>query len=158
LSCNSYPTCRSTQNFKVTKKGEIKIEDKNTYNESPCTLCGSKMMLKEGQYGKFWSCTNYPDCKSILPFTTNITCPDCKVGKFVKKKNKKDGKDFFGCSNYPNCKNIINFKPIEKPCSKCQYAVMGERKEKGDTSLVCSKCKNVDFIPKPEKKVVAKKT
>lgn len=153
LSCNTYPLCKGTQSFKISKKGEIKIEDKNTYHENPCPLCASKMTLREGQYGKFWSCQSYPTCKSILPFTTTITCPECKVGKFVKKKNSKDGKDFFGCSNYPNCKNITNFNPVEAPCSKCQYPVMGEKKEKGmDTVLVCQKCKNVDQIVKKSKK------
>jgi DNA topoisomerase-1 len=153
LSCNRYPECRSTQSFKITKKGEIKIEDKNTYHEEACPKCKSKMMLREGQYGKFWSCTNYPTCKQILPFTTNIICPDCKVGKFVVKKNKKDGKDFWGCSNYPNCKNIINLKPIQQACTKCQYSVMGEKKEKGkDTVVACPKCKNIDPLEKKVKK------
>ena len=153
LTCNRYPECRSTQNFKITKKGEIKIEDRNTYHDNPCPKCQSKMILKEGQYGKFWSCSNYPECKQILPFTTNVTCPDCNVGKFVIKKNKTDGKDFYGCSNYPTCKNIMNLKPIAQPCSKCQHPVMGEVKAKGkDTILFCKKCQNNDPVEKKVKK------
>jgi DNA topoisomerase-1 len=148
LSCSDYPQCKSTQQFKRNKKGEIKIEDKNTYHETPCAKCGSKMALREGKFGKFWSCSNYPTCKHIMPFTLDVTCPQCNVGKFVKKMNK-DGKDFYGCSNYPNCKNIMNLKPIAKACSKCQFPVMGEKKEKGkDTLLFCGKCKNFDPVEK----------
>ena len=33
-----------------------------------CPVCGSKLKIMDGKYGKFYACTNYPDCK----FTKNI--------------------------------------------------------------------------------------
>lgn len=42
-----------------------KVQTKNieTTEEEFCEECGSLLTLKEGPYGKFWSCGNYPACK-----------------------------------------------------------------------------------------------
>lgn len=30
-----------------------------------CPRCGGKLVLRNGQYGQFWGCSNYPKCKFI---------------------------------------------------------------------------------------------
>ena len=35
------------------------IEDIN----SKCPFCGSALVLRQGQYGKFWGCSSYPRCR-----------------------------------------------------------------------------------------------
>jgi hypothetical protein len=35
----------------------------NTTATKICPTCKSPMTIKKGQYGKFWSCTNYPKCQ-----------------------------------------------------------------------------------------------
>lgn len=37
---------------------ELKDEEKKV-----CPECGEEMVLREGKYGKFWGCSNYPECK-----------------------------------------------------------------------------------------------
>ena len=32
-------------------------------NKKVCPLCNDKMIAKRGQFGIFWSCIKYPDCK-----------------------------------------------------------------------------------------------
>jgi DNA topoisomerase-1 len=141
LGCSQYPTCSHTENFKINKKGEILIvEKKETYHKNPCSLCNSPMVLRAGQYGKYFSCKNYPNCKGTRPVTLDVICPECKTGEFVKK-NGKDSSFFYGCSAYPNCRNTMNFEPVNQICLSCQYPVLGKRKVEGIQELVCPKCK-----------------
>ena len=30
-----------------------------------CPICGSTMILRNGKYGQFFGCSNYPKCKGI---------------------------------------------------------------------------------------------
>jgi DNA topoisomerase-1 len=89
----------------------------------PCDKCGTLMVIKNGRYGKFLICPNYPDCKNTRsleePELSDIPCVKC--GKPMLIKNGKYGK-YLACSGYPDCKNI---QPLEKAedsgevCEKC---------------------------------------
>ena len=59
--------------------------------------------MRFGRFGKFISCSTFPDCKFTKPYVeeTNVICPK-DGGKVIVKKTHK-GRKFFGCSNYPNC-------------------------------------------------------
>ena len=35
-----------------------------------CKKCGAVMVTKNGKFGSFWACPNYPDCKFTAPITT----------------------------------------------------------------------------------------
>jgi DNA topoisomerase-1 len=143
LGCINYPTCKNTKSFKKNKKGEIKIQEKTVeYYKEPCSDCGKRMRLIDGKFGKFYSCEGYKEgCKKTAPFTTDVPCPDCGVGFFMRKISIKTKNEFYGCSNYPNCKNIVQSEPINKPCSKCNYSVVSIKKIDGRDELFCKKCK-----------------
>ena len=86
--------------------------------EHPCPECGQPMRRRKGQYGFFWACTGYPDCKTSLPDAdgepgerkapptpSGHHCPQCSkplVRRQGVGKNKKPY-DFYGCSGYPKC-------------------------------------------------------
>ena len=147
LSCNTYPACKSTQNFSKDKKGKIKLQEVEMH-ENPCPDCGKRLILREGKFGDFYACEGYPACKKTMPVTTEVECPDCKNGKFVKKTSIKNNSVFYGCSNYPTCKGIMNDKPLIESCLKCQHPVMGHHKEGKVVTHVCPKCKNVVEVKK----------
>lgn len=69
-----------------------------------CPDCKHNLILKLGKFGKFYSCSNFPDCKFAKPFIEKIgmKCPDCKDGDLIIRRTKR-GKRFFGCTNYPKC-------------------------------------------------------
>ena len=72
-----------------------------------CEKCGKPMIIKAGRYGKFLSCSGYPECKNIKPIPvklnkSKIPCPTGCGGYLVEKRTKK-GRRFFGCSSYPKC-------------------------------------------------------
>lgn len=70
-----------------------------------CPLCGEgDVVIRTGRFGKFYSCSRYPDCtytKQYVEYVEGAICPE-DGGRVVIKKSKK-GK-FFGCENYPKCK------------------------------------------------------
>ncbi len=149
FACSNYPDCNSTEDFKKNLDGSYTIIEKVFAND-PCPTCGKRMAIKKGKYGKFLACEDYPDRKSTLPFTLDVHCPECKVGKFAEKKSRY-GKFFYGCSNYPACSNAMWTKPYPFACPKCGYAVMGEKfTKKSGKQLECPKCRHrVDMADTP---------
>ena len=82
-----------------------------------CPECGGELVIRDGKYGKFISCSNYPKCKYTAPLEKKekeepeklgILCPEC--GHELIKRKSRYGTYFIGCSNYPNCHYI---KPDE---------------------------------------------
>ncbi|MBC7539172.1 MAG: type I DNA topoisomerase [Bacteriovorax sp.] len=149
FACSNYPDCNSTEDFKKNLDGSYLIVDKVFAND-PCPTCGKRMAIKKGKYGKFLACEEYPTCATTLPFTLDVHCPECKVGKFAEKKSRY-GKFFYGCSTYPTCSNAMWTKPFPFACPKCGYAVMGEKfTKKLGKQLECPKCRHrVDMADTP---------
>jgi len=73
--------------------------------DESCPDSGHPLVIKLGRYGRFYSCTGFPECKYARPYVEKIgmNCPDCKEGEVVVKRTKR-GKRFYGCSRYPECK------------------------------------------------------
>ncbi len=149
LACSNYPDCNSTEDFKRTLDGVITIVPKE-FHQEPCPTCGKRMAIKKGKYGKFLACEEYPTCATTLPFTLDVHCPLCKIGKFAEKKSRF-GKLFYGCSNYPACSNAMWTKPYAYDCASCGHPVMGEKyTKKSGKQLECPKCRHrVDIAETP---------
>ena len=86
-----------------------------------CPECGNDLVYRQSRYGKFISCSNYPECKFTKnindkpkeePEHTGLICPEC--GSELLKRKSRYGNYFYGCSNYPKCKHIENIDG-EKP-------------------------------------------
>ena len=77
------------------------------------------MVVRNGKFGKFLACPNYPKCKNIKNIVEPVAvCPRCK-GDIVKK-HTKTGKVFFGCANYPKCDFMSWELPAPIFCPKCR--------------------------------------
>ncbi len=135
-ACSSFPDCEYTEPMDDEKE-EIK-RMKEEFGPKKCSECGSEMKLKQGRYGMFWGCTNYPDCKNTekLIKETDIDCPKCDDGKIVKRVNRR-GKLFWGCNNYPKCKFGTNYEPTGERCPDCDSIVV---KKKGKKVCLDKKC------------------
>ena len=90
-----------------------------------CPLCKEgKVVVRSGRFGKFKSCSRFPECKYTAPFTqeTGLICPK-DGGQIVIKKTKK-GRRFYGCSNYPKCDfaawKLEDIKGAEKVSEKSE--------------------------------------
>ncbi|MFA5449500.1 MAG: type I DNA topoisomerase, partial [Clostridia bacterium] len=83
-----------------------------------CEKCGANMVYKDGRYGKFLACPNYPRCRNVKSIAELVgVCPQC--GGSITKCYSKAGKIFYGCSNYPKCKFMSWKIPAPIFCPKC---------------------------------------
>ncbi|MDE0519826.1 MAG: topoisomerase DNA-binding C4 zinc finger domain-containing protein, partial [Candidatus Dadabacteria bacterium] len=125
LSCSRYPECKNAKDFTRAEDGEIvvgKKTDPEICDDIECDKCGAPMVIKEGRYGQFLSCSKYPDCKNPKEFTRqdgrivikqkeppevreDIKCEKC--GKPMVVRRSRRGR-FLGCSGYPKCKSTLN--------------------------------------------------
>lgn len=164
LGCSRYPECKQTVDFpyeqleyeyrdrtvvvaeNLQAHQREKEQQKAEMPERHCPNCGASMELKEGRYGRFWGCTNYPDCKTTEPVSTGVPCPRCGRD-IVERYSRKRRKPFYGCSGFPDCKLALNLKPV-KLCPECDDGVMVELKEK----LACSNksCGHEESLPESE--------
>lgn len=120
------------------------LKDNISYKKAPeesdviCDKCGAKMVIREGKFGKFLACPNYPKCKNTKPIEEDYgLCPSCG-GKIVKRISKS-GKVFYGCSNYPSCSFALWDKP-HGLCPKCG-SITTINTFKGRTRIKCSNSK-----------------
>ena len=132
------------------KKSDI-IHDET---EEVCDKCGKPMMVRFGRFGKFLSCTGYPDCKNAKPLAGGeagaggavAAQPDPELEKLklehAGKKCEKCGADmsvrkgrygfFLGCSAYPKCKGIVSLDGKSNDtgvaCPVCGKGTLAEKR------------------------------
>ncbi len=80
----------------------VKVETEKTGEK--CPECGGDLVIRLGRFGKFISCSKFPECKYTKPYQEDagFKCPECGSEGVVR--HTKTGRKFFGCSKYPNCK------------------------------------------------------
>lgn len=107
-----------------------------------CPSCDKGFLVeKEGKYGKFNACNNYPECKFIekKQAILDVVCPVCLVNNLVEKP-KKDGGKFYGCSGYPKCNGVVWNLPVKQKCVHCMHPTL----ERVNGKLLCTKCKKAN--------------
>ena len=126
-SCSTYPECDGARKL----DGSEMAGPKET--GEPCPLCGEKhdgkLVVREGKFGSFISCSRYPKCKFIKEDEeekkkkmTGVECPVCHKGEMMERRGRFG--IFYSCSNYPDCKNAIKAKPTGNICSMCGSLMM----------------------------------
>ena len=146
MACPGYnedPPCKTIRklNQKVQQKPPVQLEEN-------CPKCGKPLLLRNGQYGEFISCSGYPKCKYIKQELLEVKCP--KDGGDIAVRKTKRGDVFYGCVNYPKCDFASNLKLIDKTCPKCDSAYLLEVHNDKGTYLVCPN--NREALPKRRKK------
>ncbi|MBQ4562118.1 MAG: type I DNA topoisomerase [Clostridia bacterium] len=124
-----------------------------------CELCGAKMIIKNGRFGKFAACPNYPECKNTKALGRD--------GKVVEAKEKEEAKkagfkcelcgaemvirtgrygNFYACENYPKCKNTKRItKDTGVACPKCGAKVVAKSGRKNSYFYACERYPDCDF-------------
>lgn len=113
-----------------------------------CEKCGGKMLIREGRYGKFLGCANFPKCKNVQPLPEKAAepkkyagiCPEC--GAKMTVRHSKRGKLYYSCERYPDCTCMTWDLPTGKKCPKCKSPIV----QKGKVI----KCSNKDCDYKEE--------
>ncbi len=119
--------------FESVSKDDIELPVEET--DIICEKCGARMVVKEGRFGKFAACPNYPECKNTKPLTkenTEKTKPEtpatdmkCEVcGADMVMRSGKFG-SFLACSAYPKCKFTKQIaKNLGVKCPECASEIV----------------------------------
>lgn len=145
------------ENIQKAEKN-VKKEDVVVLGDSDekCPICGAKMVIKLGRYGKFLSCSRFPECKGMkdingegeeLDFNKYLKAEKCpKCGSRMVIKNGKFGK-FWACENYPECKTTMPLLLNEK-CPECGRNLVEKKSKWGKTFKGCSGYPECKYIKK----------
>ena len=113
---------------------ELPVEE----SDEICELCGRRMVIKQGRFGKFLACPGFPECRNTKPILkdTGVKCPKCG-GKIVERRTRR-GKSFYGCENYPNCDYTTWDAPQAENCKSCGAFLLKHSYRNGRAILYCS--------------------
>ncbi|MBR6513871.1 MAG: type I DNA topoisomerase [Clostridia bacterium] len=136
-----------------------KIEVPAEETDIVCELCGSKMIVKNGRFGKFAACPNYPECKNTKALG--------KDGKVVEAKEKEEAKkagfkcelcgsemvirsgrygSFYACENYPKCKNTKRItKDTGIACPECGAKIVTKNGRNNSFFYSCERYPECQF-------------
>lgn len=115
------------------KDKKIKVPDEET--DEICELCGRKMVIKTGRYGKFLACPGFPECKNTRRIVSAAPgeCPLCGSRILIRKSKK--GRVYYGCEKNPTCGFMSWDEPTDKKCPKCGKTLFKKGGRNGN--LVC---------------------
>ncbi len=136
-----YPSFTESLSNAYSSERKVKLDEE--VSDVVCDKCGAKMVYRNGKYGKFLACPNFPRCRNIKNIDEVVgKCPRCG-GNIVKKKTRT-GKVFFGCGNYPTCDFMSWELPAPIFCPKCR-SVMRVVVKEGKKQYICTgrSCNNV---------------
>jgi DNA topoisomerase-1 len=124
-----------------------------------------EIVIRTGRFGKFKSCSRYPDCKfteNIIETLPDQKCPLCAEGDVIVR-NTRWGKPFFGCGRYPDCDWASWKKPSpDYKVTKKEWEEIKKRREewkaKRAKTMAAKKGSSSKATTKKASKATAKKT
>jgi DNA topoisomerase-1 len=145
------------ENLKRAEANMRDVKSERTLTDIRCDQCGSMMEIRWGKYGKFLSCSAYPECKNAKMFrkdeegkimieeppSVDEKCPQCDSPMIVKEG--RYGK-FLACSRYPDCKGTKSMSTgVACPQQGCGGALVQRRTKKGRIFFGCNNYPNCRF-------------
>lgn len=129
-------------------------------SDVPCDKCndGTMMVIREGRFGKFLACPNFPKCRNTKPILhpIGVKCPKC--GADILERKSKTGKVFYGCERYPECDYTTWDKPLNEECPECKHMMVEHVERNGSKRKFCSNPECSKARPVYASKTAAAKT
>ena len=126
----------------------LKVPDEET--DEVCELCGRKMVIKVGRFGRFLACPGFPECKNTKPLAERMPgrCPQCGSG-MLKRKSQR-GYAYYACEKGKDCGFMSWDVPTAEDCPYCGQT-MFKKSGKGQKKTFCinEKCEN--FTPEEKR-------
>ena len=126
-----------------------------------CEKCGATMIVKNGRFGKFAACPNYPTCKNTKPLVSPATTSSeneegknapvvadfkCELcGSDMVLRNGKFGA-FYACSKYPECKfTKQRTRELGVDCPQCNAKIVTKYGRNRTVFYSCERYPECDF-------------
>ena len=134
LACPNYPKCKCTK--AIDKNGNV-VEPENTTPELAgfkCEICGGEMVVRNGRFGSFYACINYPTCTFTKQKVTETgaSCPKCSSK--ILARHGKGRTLFYSCERYPECDFSSWDMPLAEKCPECGSILFYRKSRK---SVIC---------------------
>jgi DNA topoisomerase-1 len=152
-SCERFPDCKGS--LPLDAYGNVTtVEELQPDDSVPCPVCGKGTIRREGRYGPFYGCQDYPNCKGIVNVERHIgfTCPKCQEGQLTERLSRY-GKPFYGCNRYPDCDFAMWSQPLAQPCPNCGGPLKAPRKNAKNPVAVCAHCEEKVAVEADDPKV-----
>ena len=119
-------------------------------------MCGRKMVIKSGRFGRFLACPGYPECTFTKPLVVEMPgrCPKCG-GRILKKTSKK-GYAYYGCENNTNkdeskhCDFMTWDVPVKDDCPVCGHTLF-KKSGRGFKKPFCINPECPNFLPEDQR-------
>ena len=133
----------------------IKVPEEET--DEICEVCGRKMVIKMGRFGKFLACPGWPECKNAKPLVERMPgrCPQC--GSSMLKRKSQKGYAYYACEKGKDCGFMTWDVPTAEDCPKCGQT-MFKKSGKGRMKPFCINEKCEAFLPEDKRGYYKKKT
>ena len=132
----------------------LKVPEEET--DEVCELCGRKMVIKMGRFGKFLACPGYPECKNAKPLVERMPgrCPKCSAG-MLKRKSKR-GYAYYACEKGSECGFMSWDVPTDQDCPVCGQT-MFKKSGRGRMKPFCINENCSNFLPEEKRGYYKKK-
>ncbi len=148
--------------------GEKSIEVPPEETDFICDKCGSRMIVRNGRFGKFAACPNYPTCRNTKPLTAPVEQESEEADAAEKEEStqkapvvadfkcEKCGSDmvlrtgkfgsFYACSRYPECRfTKARVRELGVNCPKCAAKVVTKYGRNHTVFYSCERYPECDF-------------
>ena len=126
----------------------IKVPDEES--DEICDLCGRKMVVKSGRFGRFLACPGFPECSFTKPLVIEMPgkCPKC--GLRILKRTSRNGYTYYACEKLKECGFMTWDVPVADVCAECEHT-MFKASGRGAKKPFCTNeaCKN--FLPEDKR-------
>ena len=134
----------------------IRIKVPDEVSDEVCDVCGQKMVVKNGRFGRFLACPGFPECTFTKPIVVEMPgkCPKC--GSRILKRTSKNGYTYYACEKGSDCGFMSWNVPVKDNCPACGKT-MFKLSGKGQRKPFCINEACSNFLPE-EKRGYKKKT
>ena len=126
----------------------IKVPDEET--DEICELCGRRMVIKSGRFGRFLACPGFPECKNTKPLVERMPgrCPKC--GSTILKRKSKKGYVYYACERGAECGFMTWDVPTANDCPSCGQTLF-KKSGRGQMKPFCINENCKDFLPEEKR-------
>lgn len=143
------PFSQELEDAEKALEGErIKVPEEET--EEVCDVCGRKMVIKSGRFGRFLACPGFPECTFTKPLVVLMpgSCPKCG-GRMLKRKSR-NGYTYYACEKGAECGFMTWDVPTADNCPECGQT-MFKKSGKGFNKPFCINEKCPNFLPEDKR-------
>ena len=111
---------KELENAEAKLEGKhIKVPDEES--DEICDVCGRRMVVKSGRFGRFLACPGFPECTFTKPLVVEMPgkCPKC--GSRMLKRTSQKGATYYSCEKRreDGCDFWTWDVPVKDVCPEC---------------------------------------